>query len=106
MSPRVIYLLHFTAPLARARHYLGSTDDLEARLALHRAGGGARILEVAMSRGIGWELARTWEGDRRQERRLKRRNGHGRALCPICRAGSGRPIRGSLLATPSPGQPW
>jgi hypothetical protein len=35
--------------------------------------------------GIGWKLARTWEGSRQRERQLKRRGGASRR-CPICRA--------------------
>ena len=102
---RVIYLLHLSEPLGHARHYLGSTDDLAARLRLHAAGGGARLLEVATERGIRWQLVRTWEGDRAQERRLKHGNGHGPALCPVCRAAAGRPIRWSSLTSPAAGQP-
>ncbi len=82
---RVCYLLHFDAPYRHARHYLGSTSDLEARLAEHAAGRGARLLEVITAAGISWELARTWPGGRVDERRLKRQKSAPR-LCPVCRA--------------------
>lgn len=103
-SRRTIYLLHFERPLHHARHYLGSTDDLATRLAEHERGAGARLLAALRERGIAWRLARTWQGDRAQERRLKHRNGHGPMLCPICRAAAGRPLRRGRLASPAPGQ--
>jgi predicted GIY-YIG superfamily endonuclease len=79
----IVYLLHFAEKLHHAQHYLGSADDLEARLACHRSGNGARLMEVINEHGIPWQLARTWPGDRTLERRLKRRK-EGRRLCPIC----------------------
>lgn len=79
------YLLHFSEPYKHAQHYLGYARDLDRRLAAHRAGHGARLLEVIDQAGITWELARTWDGDRRLERRLKNRH-DARQLCPICRA--------------------
>jgi len=85
--PGTIYLLHFDTPYKHARHYLGWTGrgELAARLAEHRAGRGARLLEVVAGAGIGWQLAATWCGDRNEERRLK--NWHkSPQLCPICRA--------------------
>ena len=79
-----VYLIHFDTPYKHARHYLGSADDVEARLAQHRSGNGARLMEVVGKAGISWRLARTWDGGRDQERRLKRQK-HGPRLCPICR---------------------
>jgi predicted GIY-YIG superfamily endonuclease len=79
-----VYLLHFTERLAHAGHYLGSAGDLQARLTAHRDGQGARLLAVCKERGIGFELARTWQGGRELERQLKRRHA-GPRLCPICR---------------------
>jgi predicted GIY-YIG superfamily endonuclease len=84
---RTVYLLHFDRKLHHAGHYLGSADDLDRRLAQHRAGRGARLIEVITEAGIGFRLARTWEGDRTLERRLKRRKEAPR-LCPFC---TGRP---------------
>jgi hypothetical protein len=82
----VIYLLHLDRRLNPAhpcRHYLGWCDDLAARLRAHAAGRGARLTQVALERGIAWEVARTWPGDRAAERRLKRRK-EAPALCPLC----------------------
>lgn len=78
-----VYLLHFTEPYKHARHYLGFALDLDARLARHLAGNGARLIEVITQANIGFVLARTWEGDRKLERRLKNRH-NSPQLCPIC----------------------
>jgi hypothetical protein len=64
-----VYLLHFTEPFGHARHYLGW------------AGPGNLS-------GVGWELVRTWAGDRGLERRLKGYGGHAR-ICPACPRGPG-----------------
>ena len=80
----MVYLIHFDTPYKHARHYLGSTHDLEARLERHRQGGGARLIEVIAEHGITWRLARTWEGGRELERRLKNRHNSPR-LCPLCK---------------------
>jgi predicted GIY-YIG superfamily endonuclease len=80
------YLLHFERPYRHARHYLGFAEDLERRLELHRAGRGARLVEVVVAAGIGFQLVRTWEGDRTLERTLKNRHNAPARLCPLCRA--------------------
>jgi predicted GIY-YIG superfamily endonuclease len=80
-----VYLLHFERPYRHARHYLGYAADLDMRLARHRAGRGARLVEVITEAGISFTLARTWEGDRTMERRLKNRHASPR-LCPLCRS--------------------
>lgn len=80
-----VYLLHFERPYKHAAHYLGWTRDLEGRLAEHRAGRGSRLMAVVMAAGIGFELARTWAGDRKRERQLKKQGGAS-GCCPICRA--------------------
>lgn len=79
----MVYLIHFDDPYYHAQHYLGSTKNLEDRLAAHRAGRGARLMEVITDAGISWRLVRTWKGGRQLERQLKRRC-NGRRLCPIC----------------------
>ena len=58
------------------------------------------LLQVIASAGIGWTLARTWEGTRQRERQLKRQGGASRR-CPICRAraaaGDTSPVAGRDL---------
>lgn len=82
----MIYLIHFDQPYHHARHYIGFVEDLDhlmPRLMLHKQGHGARLMEVINNAGISWRLARTWQGDRTQERRLKNQKNTPR-LCPIC----------------------
>jgi predicted GIY-YIG superfamily endonuclease len=80
------YLLHFERPYKHARHYLGFAEDLERRLELHRAGRGARLVEVVVAAGIGFQLVRTWDGDGTLERALKNRHNAPARLCPLCQA--------------------
>ena len=84
----VVYLIHFERPYHHARHYLGTTNDLEQRLQQHAKGrryGGARLMEVIIEAGIGWHVVRTWDGGRELEQQLKAWN-NGCRLCPICKA--------------------
>lgn len=69
--PGTVYLLHFSAPYRHARHYTGWTYDLAARLAVHAAGHGARLVAVAKAAGITFALARTRPGTRADERAIK-----------------------------------
>lgn len=88
MQEWVVYLIHFDQPYYHARHYLGTTNDLEHRLEQHRRGrryGGARLMEVVTSLGITWRVARLWSGGREVERQLKAWKNSCR-LCPICQA--------------------
>ncbi len=82
----IVYLLHFSEPYKHAKHYMGSAVDLDARLAEHAAGQGARLTQVVKGDGITWTLARTWQGGRRRERQLKNQGGASRC-CPTCKAG-------------------
>lgn len=83
-----VYLIHFDRSYHHARHYLGYTDDLPARLDRHLAGNGGRLLQVVRAAGIGYRVVRTWEGDRGLERKLKRQKGSPR-LCPVCQKETG-----------------
>ncbi len=78
-----IYLLHLDTPLRHARHYVGLADDLDARLERHASGNGARMLAVCRERGITWQLARTWQGNRGFERWLKNKK-NSTWFCPVC----------------------
>lgn|GEM_PF-2567292 len=82
----VVYLLHFDAPICPGhptRHYLGWTCNLQERLHLHAQGRGARLTQVALERGITWQVAAVWPGDRGYERLLKLRKNTPR-MCPVC----------------------
>lgn len=93
MKTNVVYLIHFHAPVAfrqlhgktvAVRHYIGSAKVLEERMQAHNVRKDAAIMRTAAERGVGWEVVRTWEGDRRLERSLKRQ-GHFDRRCPKCR---------------------
>lgn len=80
----ILYLLHFQRSYRHARHYVGFTQNLEQRLAEHRAGRGSPLVAAAVGAGIDFELAAIWEGDRHAERRLHRQKNTRARLCPIC----------------------
>jgi predicted GIY-YIG superfamily endonuclease len=76
----MLYVLRFSEPLGdrsnprgQARYYLGFCEDgrLEARLAEHRAGQGARITAAAVERHIWFDVVLTLPGTRADERHLK-----------------------------------
>lgn len=79
-----VYLAHLSEPMAHARHYVGSTVDLEKRNAMHAAGTGARMLKHAAERGITWTIERTWQADERGFETLLKRQKNAAKLCPIC----------------------
>lgn len=87
-QPGYVYLIHFEQKFKHAAHYLGSTINLDARLELHRAGTGARLMEVIKEAGISWHVSKIWpcatvEEARALESRLKGRHHDGRQ-CPEC----------------------
>lgn len=83
-----VYLLHFHSRYFHAGHYTGMTANLDARLALHRAGHGAKLMKAITSAGITFEVARLWkcatyEEARELERKLKRKH-NAIPTCPLC----------------------
>lgn len=82
-----VYLLHLERPLSpdhTAQHYIGHAYNVSRRVRQHKRGKGARFMQVAKERGIGFKVARVWpEGDWTFERRLKNRKCAPR-FCPIC----------------------
>lgn len=83
--PGLVYLIHFDRPLHHARHYLGWTSDLVQRRKTHEKGLGAKLMKAVAENEIGFEIVRTWHGDRHLERKLKKRK-DARSLCPLCLA--------------------
>lgn len=84
MESHTVYLLHFSQRYKHALHYTGSTNNLSKRLHQHAKGQGARLLAVVRAAGVTWTLARTWEGGKEHERKIKRQGGASRR-CPICK---------------------
>jgi predicted GIY-YIG superfamily endonuclease len=80
-----VYLLHFSEPYRHAKHYVGYTTNLSARLEAHSKGNGARLLEVITQAGLSFQLARTWQGTRKTERALKNQKNAPR-FCPVCKS--------------------
>lgn len=85
-----LYLYHFDEPLAHASHYLGSTDNVLARLQRHRAGHGARLTQVLTELGRTWKLAATYEIKpsapltTKEIERLAKGRHNARQHCPLC----------------------
>lgn len=79
-----VYLIHFDSPLHHAKHYLGWTKNLDARLEEHRKGNGSKLLAALRRAGISWRLVRTWDNvDRHFERKLKKRK-KATQFCSAC----------------------
>lgn len=83
-----VYLIHFKTKFRHAKHYIGFCEEgnLESRMQRHRSGDGAKLLRAVVKEGIEFDVARTWQGDRDFERRLKKRKNASR-LCPVCVGG-------------------
>ena len=90
MSDGTVYLLHFERPISPnspSQHYCGFTKHgLQERLADHLAGRGSRFTQVAIERGVKFEVVRTWTGGRSFERKLKNRKCL-KMYCPVCNPG-------------------
>ena len=96
----VVYLLHFSAPLHHARHYLGFTEALPERVAAHRGGRGGRLPAAVIAAGLTFEVTRQWTGVTRAFERRAHRNKRSPALCPICTCGRPSPLTPRELERP------
>jgi predicted GIY-YIG superfamily endonuclease len=84
-----VYLIHFERPFKHARHYIGYSDNLDARTVRHNKGNGAKLLHHVKAAGIHFEVVKTWEDkDRAFERKLKNLRQSWRR-CPVCRERKG-----------------
>lgn len=84
-NPGTVYLLCFSSRFSHAQHYLGwGRGDAAHRIAQHIAGRGSKLTRAVVAAGISLALVRTWEGDRKLERKLKNRK-NARGLCPRCK---------------------
>jgi len=80
-----VYLIHFSIPVAHARHYIGYTpdDDTKRRIAEHTAGTGSPLVAAALRNGSSLAIWK-WRGAGRDfERWLKDQHSTPR-LCPFC----------------------
>jgi predicted GIY-YIG superfamily endonuclease len=80
----MLYLLHFDPPYRHARHYLGYTEDLVTRFALHLKGRGSPLVKAAVQNKSRITLVRIWAGDGNAEQEIKRVVGSRGRLCPVC----------------------
>ena len=96
-----VYTLHLDPPLGHAKHYTGFGKDLQARLAEHEQGRGARLTQVQLERGGTWRLASAEPGTRDREAQLKERGATRR--CGICKAEAQTGEPGPALAITPPG---
>jgi predicted GIY-YIG superfamily endonuclease len=90
-----VYLFHFNSPLgnlanrrAQAQHYLGFSDDLDARIAKQLAGRGAKLVAAALKQGLVFELYH-WPAPLATEKLIKKYKKTS-AFCPACCAAAGR----------------
>lgn len=86
MKTSIIYLLCFDEPYKHAKHYLGSTSDLDKCIEEHENGAHCNLTKVIKKAGISFTLARLWSGDKKEERRIKNMGGL-RRVCPLCKHG-------------------
>lgn len=86
-----VYVLHFSKPVGtkrqQAQHYIGWASDVDARIAAHRQGKGARLTQVAVERGCELEVAQVIPGVTRDFERTLKNRGSGHRNCAICRGG-------------------
>lgn len=82
-----VYLIHLARAFNGARHYLGFSTDVPARVERHKAGRGAPLLKAATVKKIPWRVVRTWrKRDGYFEAELKAGNDL-KDLCPVCKKG-------------------
>ena len=88
----VVYLLHFDRfiPGGRNRHYIGISNDLDRRIAQHKAGNSGPIFAIARDWGIQFEVVRTWKFEDVQEahdmERWLKEMRNAPKYCPCCTA--------------------
>ena len=82
-----IYLLHFHTPYRHACHYTGWALDVDRRTAVHMDGlaNSSRLVKVALAAGIGFDVARIWEGKTREDEAKMKAQGGASRRCPICK---------------------
>jgi len=77
MPAAVVYVVRLRRPLCHARHYVGWTCDLPARVREHLSGQGSALLNAANAYGIGWDVVQviacpSWKAAQALEQYVKR----------------------------------
>ncbi len=87
-----VYVLHLDPPYRHVRHYVGWAVHVKRRIAHHRTGRGARVVQVAVEAGSEVLVGRVLRGrDRTFERRMKQRRwGPLEGVCRVCCERAGR----------------
>lgn len=80
----VVYLLCLERHMSHARHYAGTSVDVDRRLSEHRAGRGSKLTQAVVRAGIELRLAATWPGRHPEEKYFKLLKNSARH-CPFCR---------------------
>jgi predicted GIY-YIG superfamily endonuclease len=87
----VVYLIHFARKFKHARHYVGFTSNLKARIARHKDGTGSALMRAVTKAGIPWRVVRQWPVMSHADGKLAAREEHrvktsapSKALCPVC----------------------
>lgn len=80
----MLYLLHFAPRYRHAGHYLGYTENLPKRFAMHIRGKGSPLVKAAVGNGSAIILVRIWAEDGNAEQEIKRGVGSRARLCPLC----------------------
>lgn len=80
----VVYLLCLESRMSHAKHYAGTSVDVDRRLAEHRSGRGSKFTQAVVRAGIEMRLAATWPGRRPEEKYFKLLKNSARH-CPFCR---------------------
>lgn len=93
-----VYLIHLVPAIAHARHYVGSTGDLQERMRCYQAGNSdaCKLIQAVHRVGGSWILAAVWSFETTQEAlafeysfKKSGRGKHTRKAvrhCPLCRA--------------------
>lgn len=81
-----IYLLHFHRAFKHARHYTGWAKNVDARVGEHFDGSAhsSHLVKAALAAGIGFDVARVWQGKTRNDERKMKLQGGASRRCPIC----------------------
>lgn len=79
-----VYLICFDTPFGHAKHYMGWTRDVGARIAKHRSGHGARLMQLVQKAGIKWRVTRIWRDRCKSYESYLKTHRVKKKICPRC----------------------